>query len=117
MRESNEPTPVVPASVQPKAEARVLPQFSFRTVGVGMTVLVLAAFIYRRSMLGSVWAEALVFATATILVCFACFAALFLLAWIPALIGRDRWEDVVKGNPFAEGQLPPQLLPPAERQP
>jgi hypothetical protein len=51
------------------------------------------------------------------LVCFACFAALFLLAWIPALIGRDRWEDVVKGNPFAEGQLPPQLLPPVERRP
>jgi hypothetical protein len=104
-----------PASVQPPVRSRLLPQYSFRTVMIGTAALALAAFVYRQSMLGAVWAEALVFASATILCCFVGFAFLFLIAWIPALIGRDSWEDVAKGNPFADGQLPPQLLPPTER--
>lgn len=104
-----------PASVQPRLRSRLLPQYSFRTVIIGTTVLALAAFIYRQSTFGAVWAEALVFATTVILSCFIGFAVLFLIAWIPALIGRDSWEDVGKGNPFADGQLPPQLLPPTER--
>jgi len=95
--------------------SRLLPQYSFRTVIIGTTALALAAFVYRQSTLGAIWAEALVFASAVILCCFFGFAALFLIAWIPALVGRDSWEDVAKGNPFADGQLPPQLLPPTEQ--
>jgi len=106
---------VPPSSVQPRLRSRVLPQYSFRTVMIGTTVLALAAFVYRQSIFGAVWAQALVFASAVILCCFIGFGLLFLIAWIPALIGRDSWEDVSKGNPFADGQLPPQLLPPTER--
>lgn len=104
-----------PASVQLPVRSRLLPQYSFRTVMIGTTALALAAFVYRQSTLGAVWAEAVVFASAVILCCFVGFALLFLIAWIPASIGRDSWEDVAKGNPFADGQLPPQLLPPTER--
>ncbi len=104
-----------PASVQPRVRSRVLPQYSFRSVIIGTTLLALAAFVFRQSMFGAVWAQALVFATSVILCCFIGFAVLFLIAWVPALIGRESWEDVSKGNPFADGQLPPQLLPPTER--
>ena len=103
-----------PPSVQPPLVGRVLPQYSFRTVVIAMTLLALAAFVYRQASLGAAWAEALVVAAAFLLACFALYAVLFLLAWIPALVGRDSWEDVGKGNPFADGQLPPQLLPPSE---
>ncbi len=112
---ATETTDLSPASVQPRLHSRALPQYSFRTVIIGTAVLALAAFVYRQSMLGSVWAQALVFASAVILCCFIGFALLFLIAWVPALIGRDSWEGVSKGNPFADGQLPPQLLPPTER--
>ena len=106
-----------PSSVQPRLQNRVLPQYSFRTVVIAMTLLALAAFAYRQASLGAGWATALVAATAFLLGCFALYAVLFLLAWIPALVGWDRWEDVGKGNPFAEGQLPPQLLPPPSPKP
>jgi len=105
-----------PASVQPRTRGSVLPQYSFRTVLIGITLLALAAFGYRQATLGAVWAEALTFTAAVLVALFAGFAILFLIAWIPALIGRDRWEDVSKGNPFANGQLPPQILPPVDRQ-
>lgn len=111
----NESVSPVPASVQPRLQSRLLPQYSFRAVVIGMTLLAVAAFVFRQSMFGAVWAKALVFASAVILCCFVAFVVLFLVAWIPALIGRDSWQDVSKGNPFADGQLPPQLLPPGER--
>jgi len=109
------PAEETPASVQPPVRSRLLPQYSFRTVMIGTTALALAAFVYRQSTLGAIWAEALVFASAVMVCCFVGFALLFLIAWIPALVGRDAWEDVAQGNPFADGQLPPQLLPPTER--
>jgi len=102
-----------PPSVLPRLQDRVLPQYSFRTVVIGMTLLAVAAFVYRQSTLGAAWAMAVVVAASFVIGCFALYAVLFLLAWIPALIGWDRYEDVGKGNPFAEGQLPPQLLPPS----
>lgn len=104
-----------PASVPPRAPTRVLPQYSFRTAAATVTLLALAAFVYRQAARGNTLAEAIVFAAAVILACFACYAVLFLIAWIPALIGRDTWEDVGRGSPFAAGQLPPQVLPPAEK--
>lgn len=111
-----EPSPIAtepPPSVLPQDSGGLLPQYSFRTAVALMTLLALAAFIYRQAARGAAWAEALVVAGAFLLGCFALYGLLFLLAWIPALIGRDRWADVGKGNPFADGQLPPQLLPPS----
>jgi hypothetical protein len=112
---TSEDNSAVPASVLPRLQSKLLPQYSFRVVVIGMTLLAVAAFVFRQSMLGSVWAQALVFASSVILCCFIAFVVLFLLAWVPALIGRDSWQDVSHGNPFADGQLPPQLLPPNDR--
>ena len=100
--------------------SQLLPQYSFRTMAVGLTTLALAAFALRQSTRGSIWAEALVFAAGTIVVCFVAYAALFLIAWVPALIGRDRGDELAPDNPFAnpfdnrfaDGQLPPQVVPP-----
>ena len=49
------------------SESGLLPQYSFRTLAIGLTTLALAAFTYRQSTRGSIWAEALVFAAGTIL--------------------------------------------------
>jgi hypothetical protein len=95
-------------------ESRLLPQYSFRSMAVGMTTLALAAFAYRQSSRGSIWAESLVFATATIGICFLAYAVLFLIAWVPALLVREPSEDIGLGNPFADAQLPPQVLPPRD---
>ena len=89
-------------------------------MAVGLTTLALAAFALRQSTRGSIWAEALVFAAGTIVVCFLAYAALFLIAWVPALIGRDQADDFAPDNPFdnpfaspfADGQLPAQVVPP-----
>lgn len=117
MNETESPA-VLPSATTPSAEPPVrgglLPQYSFRTVVIGMTLLALAAFVGRQAALGASWAGALVAGAAFLVGCFALYACLFLLAWIPALVGRDQWDDVSKGNPFADGQLPPQLLPPSE---
>jgi len=104
-----------PASVPPRVAPRLLPQYSFRTVVIGVSGLALLAFTYRQASQGNAWAEALIFAVAVLLACFVCFGVLFLIAWIPALIGSDKWEDVGQGNPFADGQLPPQVLPPIDK--
>lgn len=103
-----------PAAASGPAESRLLPQYSFRTMAVGLTTLALAAFTYRQSSRGSIWAEALVFATATIGICFFAYAVLFLIAWLPALLVREPAEDIGLGNPFTEAQLPPQVLPPRD---
>lgn len=106
------------AEVPRRLESGLLPQYSFRTMAIGLTTLALAAFTYRQSTRGSIWAEALVFAAGTIVVCFIAYAALFLLAWVPALLARNPEEEFAPdnpfGNPFADGQLPPQVVPPRD---
>ncbi|WP_146602079.1 hypothetical protein [Novipirellula aureliae] len=47
--------------------------------------------------------------------CFVLFCVLFLFAWaISSLWYRHGTPDTLKGSPFADGQLPPQILPPRE---
>ena len=104
-----------PASLPPPVAERILPQYSFRFVAIGMTFLAFAAFVFRRATQGSALAEAIVYASAVIIGCFLLQAILFVIALVPARIGRDKWQDIGQGNPFADGQLPPQWLPPDER--
>ena len=125
--ESSEPESLeddLAATAPRRLASQLLPQYSFRTMAVGLTTLALAAFALRQSTRGSIWAEALVFAAGTIVVCFLAYAALFLIAWVPALIGRDQADDFAPDNPFdtpfaspfdnpfADGQLPAQVVPP-----
>jgi RsiW-degrading membrane proteinase PrsW (M82 family) len=101
-------------SVTTIQRSRVLPKLSFRVLLTIVTVTAVVAFAARLANAGSPLATALVFVVGLLAGLFALFAILFLIAWVPAIIGRDRWEDVHKGNPFAADQLPPQVLPPRE---
>ncbi len=103
-----------PAAVDPEIASRLLPQVSFRLILAVVTLAALAALAGRRAGLGGAFAGAVLAVMAALLATFSGFAVLFLIAWVPAVLGRDRWSEVGKGNPFAEGQLPPQLLPPRD---
>ncbi len=101
-------------SVSPIERSRLLPRLSFRFMMAVVTVAALLAFILRLALIGSPLASALIYSLLTVGLCFGAFAVLFLIAWIPAVISRDRFGDVQLGSPFSEDQLPPQVLPPRE---
>jgi len=107
---STEPTP----SVLDKDTNRLLPQVSFRTMMLVATVTAMVAFTTRLALGGSMIAISFVNAVATLVITFVCFAILFVIAWIPAVIGYDSLEDTNLGSPFAEDQLPPQVIPPRD---
>ena len=92
----------------------MLPRLSFRFLLTAVTLGACVAFTIRLALAGSPIAVAVMYSLTTLAICFALFAILFLIAWIPAVIGRDRLEDVHLGNPFSIDQLPPQVLPPRE---
>ena len=82
-----------------------------------LTLVTLAAgvaFTLRLAWAGSPLASAIIYSLTTLAACFSLFAALFVIAWIPAVIGRDQMEDVQLGSPFSLDPLPPQVLPPRE---
>jgi hypothetical protein len=101
-------------SVLPLERSRVLPRVSFRMMLSIVTLAAVVAFTLRLAWLDSPLALAIIYSLTTLAICFALFAILFLIAWIPAVIGRDQLQDVQHGSPFAVDQLPPQLLPPRE---
>lgn len=117
---SDEAKPLAPnagtatPSVTSIERSRALPKLSFRVLLIVVTMAALVAFAGRMANAGSPLALSLIFVVGLVAGLFALFALLFLIAWVPAIIGRDRWEDVKHGNPFAADQLPPQVLPPRE---
>jgi hypothetical protein len=111
--EAKRPVALTP-SVTQLERSRALPKLSFRFMLTVVTLAAVVAFILRLSDSGSAVAIAVLYSLGSAALCFALFAVLFLIAWIPAVIGRDVYEDVHVGNPFADDQLPPQILPPRE---
>ena len=99
-------------SVEPVQRGRLLPRISFRAALTSVTLCAVVAWCVRQAVAGSVLAGAVVAVLICLAACFAMYMVLFLFAWVPAYLGRDRWADVQRGNPFANGQLPPQILPP-----
>jgi len=104
----------VTASVSEKETSRVLPRVSFRLMMTIVTAVAALAMGIRLALLGSPLAMGMVYAFATLLLTLAVFAALFLIAWVPAVLGRDELEDIHLGSPFSIDQLPPQVLPPRD---
>jgi hypothetical protein len=52
-----------------------------------------------------------------LVVCIVAFAIFFLIAWSVSILWYRPADEMVKGSPFADDQLPPQILPPRDRQP
>ena len=65
---------------------------------------------------GTAFAVAVQAAIAFPLFCLALGAVLFLFAWVVARTAIRGPDESNEGSPFAEDQLPPQLLPPREPQ-
>jgi hypothetical protein len=48
-------------------------------------------------------------------VCLAAFSAFFLIIWFVSIIWYRPADPWAEGSPFADDQLPPQILPPRDR--
>lgn len=94
-----------------------MPRVSFRLVLALMTLSALIAAIARAAGSGHAIAWAAMVAAGFFLVCFLAFVSLFLFCWLISLLWYDGQPEAGQGSPFAEGQLPPQILPPREQQP
>jgi len=104
-----------PLSVQPVLPSRLLPRVSFRFMLVLTFLTALFYAVARAAGDGGAVAFAIVAAVLFPAACFAVFCILFLFTWaISSLWYRDDSAEALKGSPFAEGQLPPQILPPRE---
>ena len=65
---------------------------------------------------GGAIAAGVIVSVAFIVICFLVFAALFGISWCVSQIWYQATEESIEGNPFAEGQLPPQIIPPREQE-
>jgi hypothetical protein len=104
-------------SVEPVLRSRLLPKVSFRLMLVLTTVSAGIAAVARVAGGGGALATSAVVALLFPLACFALFTLLFLIAWSISSLWYQQDADSLKGSPFAEGQLPPQILPPREQKP
>lgn len=101
-------------SVEPVLRSRLLPRISFRLIFVVTTGVAVAAAVARAAGEGGALAFSVLMAMAVPLACFALFISLFLICWIVSSLWYESEDDTLKGSPFAEGQLPPQILPPRD---
>ena len=104
-------------SVEPVLQSRLLPKVSFRLMFVLMTLAAFLAALARTAGSGTAYAMGVIIAIAVVVVCFLCFAILFLFAWSIATLWYRGESSELKGSPFAADQLPPQILPPREQSP
>ncbi len=104
-------------SVEPIQESRLLPQISSRSLFLATAVVAVLAAVARASGNGGIVAAGAVVAMLFLASCLVVFVFLFLFAWTISVISPGQTEDVVQGNPFSQGQLPPQILPPRDPTP
>jgi hypothetical protein len=92
-----------------------MPRVSFRLLFALTTLAAVIAAIARMAGEGGALANAAMISLGFVMACFLLFMLLFLISWSVSSLWYDREPDVVEGSPFAEGQLPPQILPPREQ--
>jgi hypothetical protein len=102
-------------SVEPVVVSRLLPKISSRFLFVLTTFAALIAAVARAAGAGGALANAAIVALIFIAVCFLLFAILFVISWAISSLWYEREPDTLEGSPFADGQLPPQILPPREQ--
>lgn len=103
-------------SVEPVLRSRLLPRVSFRFVFLLTAIAAVIAAVARAAGGGMAGARALLIAGGFLVVCFVLFVLLFLICWLISSLWYQGESETAKGSPFADGQLPPQILPPREQQ-
>ncbi|MFK8112183.1 MAG: hypothetical protein AB8B91_08260 [Rubripirellula sp.] len=102
-------------SVEPVLKSRLLPRVSFRFFILLTALSAIIAATARAAGQGGPLANAVLFALCFVGICFLVFAVVFLFSWIISSLWYEAKPDTMEGSPFAEGQLPPQILPPREQ--
>tara|TARA_R110002049_G_scaffold25016_1_gene88228 strand:- start:17425 stop:17751 length:327 start_codon:yes stop_codon:yes gene_type:complete len=103
-------------SVEPVLRSRLLPKISFRGMFGLMTLAAFLAALARTAGGGTSFAIGVLAAFVFIAACFVCFAFTFMVTWLFATLTYKGDPDQRTGSPFAADQLPPQILPPRERE-
>lgn len=101
-------------SVEPVLRSRLLPRISFRVLLLLTAAAAVVASLARAADEGGALAAAIVIVVGFILASFAMFVAMFLICWAVSWFWYRPDSGSLRGSPFAEGQLPPQILPPRE---
>ncbi len=109
--------PSNPPATQPILKSRMLPRISLGFFFALTTLGALVAAIARAADQGAALAIAALSSLAFVVTCFAFLAILFFICRLIAYVKGDSISQTSKGSPFAEGQLPPQILPPRELRP
>lgn len=109
-------------SVEPIQRSRLLPRVTFRTLFAITTVGAILAAVARVAGIGTpgntqAMATSVLVAVGFLAVCLGAFALFFLIAWVVSILWYRPADKLIEGSPFAESQLPPQILPPRDRQP
>lgn len=117
-----DPVPLNSPVVESVEPSRLLPRVTFRTLFAITTLGALLAALARvAGVAGSVSTRAmalgLLIAVGFLAACFLAFALFYLIAWLVSIIWYRAADESVQGSPFAEDQLPPQILPPRNYQP
>ncbi len=100
-------------SVEPILKSRVLPRFSFRFLFAITFACALIGAMVQAAYGGYIIAISLLVLLGSVLSFFALGFLVFLLLWIIAVL-RPPNDVAEPGSPFADGQLPPQILPPTD---
>ncbi len=79
-------------------------------------VAALIAAISRAAGDGATFAKAVMVAISMLVLFFIVATCAFLISWLTARLVVGEFDNAREGNPFAQDQLPPQLLKPRERE-
>lgn len=101
-------------SVEPVVRSRLLPRVSFRLLFALTTLAAVLAAVARAAGSGAAAAKAVMVGLGFLVACFLVFTLLFLISWCVSSLRVEPDDDAMQGSPFADGQLPPQILPPRE---
>jgi hypothetical protein len=100
-------------SVEPLLKSRLLPRFSFRFLFALTLCFALLGVTIQAAYAGYVVAISVLAFIGFLVAFFAACILVFLVLWcLSGLRVRDD-EAGTGGSPFADGQLPPQILPPS----
>ena len=94
----------------------LIPRFSLRQLLIITTVSAFFCYLLAMATRGHQWAIALSFAVSSILCALIVYAAVFILAWLLAVVGGLFTKQKVAASPFANAAPPPQFITPPEDQ-